>query len=232
CLNAEVIMRTEYCLSERKRLKSECESQADLLKDKDVEIESLKSQPLPKEAEAAEAIRLRNNVVLENERDSFNGKITKLQSSISAKDLERKDVNVVASSVKSQNDGLVDQVHALETTYSGLRAQVSGYERLKEQIEEFQDTQLNIVNDKVAKLDADLLEMALHLEEKFYPHLLTTISSRRSEKIIREEPSGQQILGKHQNHPKESHSTHSITEQKLGGESQHSTLESPSKDLA
>ncbi|GKG40318.1 hypothetical protein Tco_0467095, partial [Tanacetum coccineum] len=36
-----------------------------------------------------------------------------------------------------------------------------------------------IVNDKVAKLDADLLEMALHLEEKFYPHLLTTISSRR-----------------------------------------------------
>nr|GEU45470.1 probable amino-acid acetyltransferase NAGS1, chloroplastic isoform X1 [Tanacetum cinerariifolium] len=179
CLNAEVIMRTEYCLSERKRLKSECESQADLLKDKDVEIESLKSQPLLKEAEAAEAIRLRNNVVLENERDSFNGKITKLQSSISAKDLERKDVNVVASSVKSQNDGLVDQVHALETTYSGLRAQVSGYERLKEQIEEFQDTQLNIVNDKVAKLDADLLEMALHLEEKFYPHLLTTISSRR-----------------------------------------------------
>ncbi|GKB73274.1 hypothetical protein Tco_0934686 [Tanacetum coccineum] len=30
----------------------------------------------------------------------------------------------------------------------------------------------------LAKLDADLLEMALHLEEKFYPHLLTTISGR------------------------------------------------------
>nr|GEV47935.1 hypothetical protein [Tanacetum cinerariifolium] len=56
--------------------------------------------------------------------------------------------------------------------------QVSGYERLKEQIEEFQDAQMNIVNDKVAKLDVDLLEMALHLEEKFYPHLHTTISSR------------------------------------------------------
>ncbi|GJU75384.1 hypothetical protein Tco_1272454 [Tanacetum coccineum] len=70
-------------------------------------------------------------------------------------------------------------VHALETTFSGLRDQVSGYERLKEQIEEFQDAQMNIVNDKVAKRDADLLEMALHLEEKFYPHLLTTISGRR-----------------------------------------------------
>nr|GFA06418.1 hypothetical protein [Tanacetum cinerariifolium] len=29
CLNAEVRMRTEYCLSERKRLESECEKQAD-----------------------------------------------------------------------------------------------------------------------------------------------------------------------------------------------------------
>ncbi|GKA97141.1 hypothetical protein Tco_0825035 [Tanacetum coccineum] len=38
---------------------------------------------------------------------------------------------------------------------------------------------MNIVNDKVAKLDADLLEMALYLEENFYPHLLTTISGWR-----------------------------------------------------
>ncbi|GKF99586.1 hypothetical protein Tco_0301277, partial [Tanacetum coccineum] len=34
-------------------------------------------------------------------------------------------------------------------------------------------------NDKVEKLDADLLEMALYLEEKFYPCLLTTIFGRR-----------------------------------------------------
>nr|GEZ19422.1 integrase, catalytic region, zinc finger, CCHC-type, peptidase aspartic, catalytic [Tanacetum cinerariifolium] len=45
-------------------------------------------------------------------------------------------------------------VHALETTCSSLRDQVLGYERLKEQIEKFQDAQMNIVNDKVAKLDA------------------------------------------------------------------------------
>ncbi|GJY50798.1 hypothetical protein Tco_0441645 [Tanacetum coccineum] len=35
------------------------------------------------------------------------------------------------------------------------------------------------ISDKVAKLDAALLEMALHLEEIFYPHLFTTISGRR-----------------------------------------------------
>ncbi|GJX29810.1 hypothetical protein Tco_0237889, partial [Tanacetum coccineum] len=59
CLNAEVKMRTEYCLSEKKRLESECEIQADLLKARDIEIENLKAQLLLKEAEAVEAVRLR-----------------------------------------------------------------------------------------------------------------------------------------------------------------------------
>ncbi|GKG22329.1 hypothetical protein Tco_0387632, partial [Tanacetum coccineum] len=35
------------------------------------------------------------------------------------------------------------------------------------------------MNEKFNKLDADLVELALHLEERFYPHLLTTISGRR-----------------------------------------------------
>ncbi|GKE04594.1 hypothetical protein Tco_1396612 [Tanacetum coccineum] len=72
-------------------------------------------------------------------------------------------------------------VHALETTCFSLRNQVSGYEQLKEKIKEFQYAQMNIINDKVAKLDVDLVEMALYLEEKFYPHLLTTISGQRPE---------------------------------------------------
>ncbi|GJW71866.1 putative ribonuclease H-like domain-containing protein, partial [Tanacetum coccineum] len=87
--------------------------------------------------EAAEAVRLRVQV-----------------SAAKAVEKVHADVNVVVSSIKSQNDGLVDQVHALETTCSSLR-------------------------DQVAKLDLDLLEMALHLEEKFYPYLLTTISGQR-----------------------------------------------------
>ncbi|GKE79291.1 hypothetical protein Tco_1545411, partial [Tanacetum coccineum] len=59
CLSAEVKMRTEYCLSERRRLESECEKQAGLFKARDDEIEGLKVQLLLKDAEAAEAIRLR-----------------------------------------------------------------------------------------------------------------------------------------------------------------------------
>nr|GFA57581.1 hypothetical protein [Tanacetum cinerariifolium] len=116
---------------------------------KDVEIESLKAQLLLKKAEV---IHLRVQVLdAEVAKKVHVGEMDALKQK---NDLELKDVNVVASSLKSYNDGLVDQVHALETMCFGLRAQV-------------------------AKLDAKILEMALHLEEKFYPHLLTTISGQR-----------------------------------------------------
>nr|GEX90147.1 hypothetical protein [Tanacetum cinerariifolium] len=189
CFNEEVRMRTEYCLSERKRLESECEKQADLLKARDEEVEKLKAQLLLKETEAAEATYLRaqvsavkatkkihtneiyalkqKNVTFENEKESLDGKVAELQSSVSTKDLELKDLNVAVSSLRSQKDGLVDQVHALETTCSGLCDQFFGYERLKKQIEESQDVQMNIVNDKVAKLDVELLEMAFTWKKSF-----------------------------------------------------------------
>nr|GEW74674.1 hypothetical protein [Tanacetum cinerariifolium] len=47
------------------------------------------------------------------------------------------------------------------------------------QLEKFQDDQMKVVNDKFDKLYTDFMKMALHLEEKIYPHLLTTISGRR-----------------------------------------------------
>ncbi|GJT26850.1 hypothetical protein Tco_0907125, partial [Tanacetum coccineum] len=200
-LNAEVRIWTEYCLSERRRLETECEKQVDMLKARDEEIKNLKAQLSQKEAKAAEAVHFRAQIAvvkatervradeltalkqksaaLEGEKDFLNGKVTELQSSVTAKDLELKDFNATVTSLKSQNDGLVDQVHSLETKCLGLHDQVSGYEQLKEQIEEFQDAQINIVSDKMAKLEVDLIEMALHLEEMFYPHLLTTISCRR-----------------------------------------------------
>ncbi|GJT80727.1 hypothetical protein Tco_1055069 [Tanacetum coccineum] len=109
----------------------------------DAEIENLKAQLRLKESEAAEAIQLRTqvsaamvtekihvveietlkqgNVALENEKKSLDGKVTGLQSLVSTKDLELKDLNAALSSLQSQNDGLVDQVRALEATCSGLR---------------------------------------------------------------------------------------------------------------
>nr|GFA61012.1 reverse transcriptase domain-containing protein [Tanacetum cinerariifolium] len=56
---------------------------------------------------------------------------------------------------------------------------LSNYENLTERLEEFQDAQSKVVNDKFDKLYADFVEATLHLEERFYPHLLTTIDGRR-----------------------------------------------------
>nr|GEV21830.1 putative transposase (putative), gypsy type [Tanacetum cinerariifolium] len=80
------------------------------------------------------------NVPLENEKESIDGKVAELQSSVFANDLELKDLNVMMSFLRSQKDGLVDQV---------------------------------------VQLDADLLEMALYVKDKFYPHIITTISGHR-----------------------------------------------------
>nr|GEU70024.1 transposase (putative), gypsy type [Tanacetum cinerariifolium] len=155
-------------------------------------------------AEAAEKVYAgemnalkQKNVALEKEKDSLDGKVELagerggvlagkvgkgyclFQSLVVDKERELKDLNVTVSSLKSQNDDRMDQVHALEATCSGLCDQVSNYELLKEQIEAFQDAQMKILSDNVASLDVNLLEMALHLEEKFYPHLLTIIYGRR-----------------------------------------------------
>ncbi|GKD60142.1 hypothetical protein Tco_1297651 [Tanacetum coccineum] len=53
------------------------------------------------------------------------------------------------------------------------------YENCMDQIEKFQDDRMKVVNDKFDKLYTDFVEMALHLEEKFYPYLLTTISDHK-----------------------------------------------------
>ncbi|GJW71033.1 retrovirus-related pol polyprotein from transposon TNT 1-94 [Tanacetum coccineum] len=201
CLNSEVRRRTEYSLSERKRLEDERGKRAGLLKSKDDEIKSLKAELLRKKTKAAEAIRLgaqvaaaetakkvraeeldslkQKNADLRAEKDSLTARVADLQSFVSAKNLELEDTNAAVTSLKSQNDSLVAQVHALEVTCSGLRDQIPTYERLKEQFKEFQDVQMRMVGDKLAKLEVDLSEMALHFDEKLYPHLLTTIAGRR-----------------------------------------------------
>ncbi|GJT68194.1 hypothetical protein Tco_1019674 [Tanacetum coccineum] len=56
-----------------------------------------------------------------------------------------------------------------EGTCSRLRDELSGYKLFKEQIEAMQDEQVKILSDKVAGIDADLMGMALHMDDKFYP---------------------------------------------------------------
>ncbi|GJT50774.1 hypothetical protein Tco_0976931 [Tanacetum coccineum] len=200
-LRAEVRMRAEYNIKEKRRLKTVVDGQEDLLKDKEAEIESLKAQLLLKEAKAVEAIRLHaeasnfeatekslrdevnalngRNLILEKERDALDVKVTDLEASVKVREQEVADLDAMVTSVKLQNDNLVDQVHKLRTSSVRLQEKVMAYEGFINQLEKFQDEKMMEVNEKFDKLCADFVEMALHLEEKLYPHLLTTIFGRR-----------------------------------------------------
>ncbi|GJW60498.1 hypothetical protein Tco_0109833 [Tanacetum coccineum] len=162
-LSAEVRMRVEYNVKEKRRLKSIVERQGELLKVGEGEIESLKAQLALKEAEAAEAIRLH------------------LEASAVRKKCELTDLNSLITYVKSHNDNLMDWVHKLEIYSFGLQEKVTVYENCIEQLEKFQDDWMKVVDGVVWHLDVDSSHpgMALHVEEKFYPYLLTTISGRR-----------------------------------------------------
>nr|GEV62200.1 hypothetical protein [Tanacetum cinerariifolium] len=171
---------------EKRRLKSVVEEKDSLLKSRCDEIESLKAQLLIKEAETAEAVRHRDeaqalkehNTYLDKEKSELEIKVTDLAASVKVREQEVADLDVVVTFVKLQNDSLADQVHKLEVASSGFQKKLSHYEILTERLEQFQDAHLKVVNDKLEKLYADFVDMSLHLEEKFYPHLLTTIFGR------------------------------------------------------
>nr|GEV76812.1 hypothetical protein [Tanacetum cinerariifolium] len=197
-LSAEVRMRAEYNIRERMRLKYVVEEKDQLLKARDEEIKILKAQMLLKEAEATKSICLHaeasnfdiveksirdevsalneRNTILEKERNALDVKVTDLEAVVESKKRELTDSNAQLTSIKSQNDNLTDQVHELQVSFFGLKEKLSNYENLMERLKEFQDAQLKVVNDKFDKLYTDFVEMTLHLEERFYSQLLTTIA--------------------------------------------------------
>nr|GEZ95839.1 hypothetical protein [Tanacetum cinerariifolium] len=126
------------------------------------------------EAEAAKTIRLRaeisklevtalneRNTILEKERNALYVKVTDLQAVVVSKDRELIDFAAQLTSIKSHNDNLANQVSSSE-----LKEKLSNNENLTERLEEFQDAQLKVINDKFDKLCADFVEVTFHLEER------------------------------------------------------------------
>ncbi|GJX33146.1 hypothetical protein Tco_0243001 [Tanacetum coccineum] len=159
CLNAEVRMRAEYNVKEKKR-------EAEAVKAIRLRAEASNFETVKKSLRVKAETLKERNAILEKERSALDVKVTDLEASAMRKDRELTDLNALVTSVKSQNDILADR-------------KVTVYENCMEQLEKFQDDRMKVVNDKFDKLYTDFVEMALHLEEKFYPHLLTTSFGRR-----------------------------------------------------
>ncbi|GJZ56500.1 hypothetical protein Tco_0611693 [Tanacetum coccineum] len=123
-------MRAEYNIKEKRQLRSVVDEQTKLLKVRDGEIENLKVQLLLKEAEAAEAIRLRaeaskfeaiekslrykvrilkdHNTTLEKEKSELDVKVADLVASVKVREQEVADLDAMVIFVNSQNDNLVN----------------------------------------------------------------------------------------------------------------------------
>ncbi|GJY14551.1 hypothetical protein Tco_0384973 [Tanacetum coccineum] len=131
-LSSEVRMRAGYNILGKRKWKSLAEEKDCLLGARDKEIEELKSQLLKAKEESVEVAQLRarvsgleategslrgevasakeHNGLLEQECDSLKLKVTSLESSIAEKDRELSDLGASSSSLKSQNQSLVNQV--------------------------------------------------------------------------------------------------------------------------
>nr|GEX45016.1 hypothetical protein [Tanacetum cinerariifolium] len=203
-LSDEVRMQAEYNVKERRRLKSVIEEKDELPNAREEEIGSLKARLLLKGAEFAEAICLRaeasnfeavekslrdevdalreRNVILEKEQDALDVKVTELATSAVSKERELMDLNTLFTSIKSQNDSLVDQVHELETSAFGLQEKVAVYENYMEQLEKFQDDRMKIVDDKWLHTHSMELAIAKFLHSFEYLSTLRTAISKAIEK--------------------------------------------------
>nr|GEW83454.1 hypothetical protein [Tanacetum cinerariifolium] len=175
------LIGSDFIVGGKRRMKVVVEKQDKLLKDRDGEIKNLKAQLLLKETDAAEATRLHaqtsnpeavekslrdevnalkgRNIIHEKERNALDVKVTDLKASVMGKDRDLTDLNAQLTSVKSQNDSLAYQVHELKISSIGLLEKITMYDNCVEQLEKFQDERIKVVNDKLAKLDSDLVEM-------------------------------------------------------------------------
>ncbi|GJW49298.1 hypothetical protein Tco_0090649 [Tanacetum coccineum] len=114
-------MRAEYNILEKRKWRTLAEEKNTLLDAKDMEIEDLK-------VDVASAKD--RNTLLEQECDSLKLKVTGLESAIVEKDHKLSELGASSSSLKSQNQSLVDQVHELEVSSADLREKLEMYEEL------------------------------------------------------------------------------------------------------
>ncbi|GJV81803.1 gypsy type transposase [Tanacetum coccineum] len=168
-LSSEVRMRAEYNILEKRKWKSLAEEKDCLLGARDKEIEELKSQLLKEKEESVEVAQLRARV--------FGLEAT--EGSLRGEDHELSDLGASSSSLKSQNQSLVNQVHELETSSTDLREKLEMYEGSLKRLEEFQDNLMRPLETRLAEIDADFTRCCMRFQESFHPHLLNVVAGRR-----------------------------------------------------
>ncbi|GKF29494.1 hypothetical protein Tco_0095836, partial [Tanacetum coccineum] len=187
----EVRSRAEHELELKEKLRAKYAARGRLLEEKDLEILRLKSQLAEKEAEAAEVIRLRDQVSsLSGEKSALTTEVSVLKVTITQKD---NDISLLNSRVAcltfTLDDAKVacaeagDKITSLASERDRLASEDSslhaGFQDFKEIMEIQQEEQAQELFNRVTELEAHVIDVSSRLEGEFYPAYLTTLARKR-----------------------------------------------------
>ncbi|GJX42388.1 hypothetical protein Tco_0257378 [Tanacetum coccineum] len=191
CLGSEVRSRAEHELELKEKLRAKYDAQGVLLSEKDAEIARLKSLVKEKETESAEVLRLRDQVsVLAADKSLLSAEVSALKSVVSQKDTDISLLDSRASYLKSALDDSQaacgearNLISSLSSERDGLASEVStlhsAFRDFKEKMEAQQEAQAQELYNRVAELEAHVMDVSGRLEGEFYPAYLTALAGRR-----------------------------------------------------
>ncbi|GKE49261.1 hypothetical protein Tco_1480519 [Tanacetum coccineum] len=177
CLESKVRSRVEHELELKEKLKGKYDARGRLLEEKDLEILRLKSllAEEAEKAETAEVVRLRDQV------SALTTEVSALKSTITQKDT---DISLLDSRATYLKSALDDSQAACAEAGSLITSLTSERDRLtsedfKEKVEAQQEEQAQVLYNRIAELEAYVMDVSDRFEGEFYPAYLTTLAGRR-----------------------------------------------------
>ncbi|GJU00404.1 hypothetical protein Tco_1110742 [Tanacetum coccineum] len=155
---ASVRSRAEHELELKEKLRVKYAAHGRLLEEKNLEILELKSKLVEKEEKATEVIRLRDQV----------SSLSEEKSSLTAEGLCT-EAGTKITSLASERDRLVSEVSSLHASFKDF----------KEKMEVQQEEQAKELYNRMAELEAHMMDVSGRQEREFYPTYLTLLAERR-----------------------------------------------------
>ncbi|GKA77782.1 hypothetical protein Tco_0784319, partial [Tanacetum coccineum] len=189
CLESKVRSHAEHELELKEKLKGRYDARGRLLEEKDLEILRLKSllaeeTKRTERAETAEVVHFRNQVYV------LTAEVSALKITISQKDTDISLLDSRATHLKSALDdsqAACDEAGSLVTSLTSKRDRLSSevstlhvaFQDFKEKAEAQQEEQAQVLYNRVAELEAHVMDIFGLLEGELYPAYLTTLAGRR-----------------------------------------------------
>ncbi|GJV07427.1 hypothetical protein Tco_1345083 [Tanacetum coccineum] len=159
CMISELRLRYEHEILIRENFKKKFTDSVVVIQQRNVDIVDLNVRLEKSKAEAAEVIELRKRV-------------SDLEATVAVK------VGELAN-LRTEKVGLVEKVSALESERDGLKNQVVGERKMREEFALQRDAAEQHFEECASELDARIADVRRDMDNDLYPHMLTAIAGRR-----------------------------------------------------